>query len=199
MIFNKNLLLKLSYVLSINKEKKQIRFYNFSESLKFLKDYFQIQKVNTCFDLKDDNTIFEKSFRNIFQPNLYLKKNEIENTEISLSIENNEEIDFTYIDSTQLLRNFKNIIHKSNFIFIKIDNSNNKKNKELEDYFSFFNKNNFQLFIVGKKDIYSITKIKKVYGLAKALLVIAIRKNELYILKDNEKNYKKYILKNSFN
>ena len=199
MIFTNNLIQNISYAISLNKEKKQIRFYNYSDSLKFLIDYFKIQKVNMCFDLKDDNTTFEKSFRNIFQPKFYLKKNEVEKIKTSLSLDTNDELNITYVDSPQSLENFHNIIIKSNLIFIKTNKYKNKKNKELEDYFSFFNKNNFQLFIVGKKDIYSITKIKTVYSSAKVLLIIAIKKNELFVLKDYEKNYKKYILKNSFN
>lgn len=162
-------------------------------------NYFQIQNVNICLDLENNNTAFEKTFKEIFQPSSYLKRSDIENAKINISKINFDLIDFTYIDSTQSLLEFRHFIFKSNFIFIKIDNAKDKKNKELEKYFSFFNENNFQLFVTGKNDIYSITKIKTVYGLPKTILLIAIKNDKLFVLKDYQKNYKKFVLRDNFN
>ena len=58
MIFSKNLFGKLSYILSLNKEKLQIRFINFSKSFELLMNYFQIENVNICIDLENNNTTF---------------------------------------------------------------------------------------------------------------------------------------------
>jgi len=198
-IFSKNLFRKLSYLLSLNKEKLQIRFINFSKSFEFLMNYFQIQNVNICIDLENNNTTFENTFKKIFKPNLYLKRSDIVGVKAERSKNSYDSIDFIFIDSTQSLVEFRYVIFKSNFIIIKINNFKDTKNKELEKYFSFFNENNFQLFVTGKNDIYSITKIKTVYGLPKTILLIAIKKDKLFVLKDYQKNYKKFVLRDNFN
>ena len=161
--------------------------------------YFQIQNVNICIDLENNNITFEKTFKKIFKPNSYLKRSDIAGVKAERSKNSYDSIDFIFIDSTQSLIEFRHVIFKSNFIIIKIDNAKDTKNKELEKYFSFFNENNFQLFVTGKNDIYSITKIKTVYGLPKTILLIAIKKDKLFVLKDYQKNYKKFVLKDNFN
>ena len=161
-------------------------------------NYFQIENVNICIDLENNNTTFEKTIKKIFKPNSYLKRRDIVGVKAERSKNSYDSIDFIFIDSTQSLINL-DMSFKSNFIIIKIDNAKDTKNKELEKYFSFFNENNFQLFVTGKNDIYSITKIKTVYGLPKTILLIAIKKDKLFFLKNYQKNYKKFVLKNNFN
>ena len=162
-------------------------------------NYFQIQNVKICIDLENNNTTFEKTFKKIFKPISYLKRSDIVGVKSERSKNSYDSIDFIFIDSTQSLIEFRHVIFKSNFIIIKIENAKDTKNKELEKYFSFFNENNFQLFVTGKNDIYSVTKIKTVYEIPKTILLIAIKKDKLFVLKDYQKNYKKFVLKDNFN
>ena len=77
-------------------------------------NYFQIENVNICIDLENNNTTFEKTFKKIFKPNSYLKRSDIVGVKAERSKNSYDSIDFIFIDSTQSLIEFRHVIFKSN-------------------------------------------------------------------------------------